>query len=193
MSSDLAMVEEKARASIAAAERRAPPSRATIESAQGAEQNARAELGRLWRKSQAITEELASLRSPRRTWMHWKPQLDGQRIQELSKQRDDLREQMRAAEPHLLAAMADVERAQRAFQQEEAAERGERAAEIADARAALAYAARARRIVYFWPAVANCSAHLVFSFGRRIESAREKRRQLRDPFATDIWGLPLQP
>ncbi len=122
-------------------------------------------------------------------WTRWRQEATWKaRIGEIDIAREKLTARRIIADQHCLnagARYAQVEKEHLA-----ATIAAQKAAEsaIAVQQEAIANLRRTRRVVSFWPAFAHLGPSGCRQIGRLVERTR---RQLRDPNARDIWGIPL--
>ncbi len=187
----LAREEQQARLQAQEARTRRPPSRAAIESATVEAERREATMAEIRSKRQAIWEERSRLRADADA-PFWKRSLSRaereKALAELADQSEELEAKHRLAEGFLIRAQAALERAHRTHKLEVVDAKRLAESEIAGAATRLDAVAQTRRLLVIWPAISFVGFRHCHDTGARIEKAR---RALRNPFARDIWGLPL--
>lgn len=146
--------------------------------------------GELLRSYREAQERLAAHPEPRRTvtdrLLGRTPASNG--LERLERAVDAARDDLVAAEK--AAAGADIHLAR--VEKEQAAERGERLAEMETQRRAglerLAEIVMAQRMVRVFPPIVYSGPAFVSWVGSKVE---RKRRDLRNPNARNMWGIPL--
>jgi hypothetical protein len=161
-----------------------------VEFAKAREAEARAKHGDLWRSIRELDAEISSIRTiTKPAWQFWKAKPDEGRLESLIKRREELREQVRTSEWKFMSTIGAMARTEKDHKMGVVAARADAASRTEEAEAKLACVARTRSLIRLCPPLAFGPLRLVFAAGHRVEAARERR--LRNPWATDIWGVPL--
>jgi hypothetical protein len=187
----LAHFEEEARATIAEATRRAAPSESRVDAAVALELKAKTHLDDLWVQYRALNGEIGALKRPpqRPFWERWKSLPDqGPQIRALIKKRDEIDVKIRIAEPRYCRAAATTAREKDTLARASAVASATLADTVREQKAVLSDINRTRRILHFWPSAAYWGPKFALSVGHRVEG---RRRRLANPWAQDIWGLPI--
>ena len=188
---NLAHAEHSANALIDAAQRAPGPDATAVVEAERELKTRRAEYAALHQQIDAVRAERRRLIIERQRpfWTRWRGREEREQcIATLESHLSNLGAEARVAEHRATKALAAHARAEQAHKEAIVEYRNAMAMEIAAARAELGNVACARRVLTFLPRLAWCGPAFVAHTGERIE---KKRRELRDPWATNIWGLPI--
>ena len=188
----LAQVERDARSTVAKAKRETLVSREYVDNSIAAEQQAREVMDKLGAEIRELTAQILEIRNSRerRPWPFGRNTRDNEsRIEELTEKREQLNARLRISREVVVTAIGSVERAKKKLQGETIVQNKKLNDVMSEYKLILNDVNQARRLMQVWPPIAFCGANFTFRAGKRVESAR--RQILRNPFATDIWGLPL--
>lgn len=195
LSRHLGELEMTAQADIAAAKQLPLPSLAKLEAARHAERLAGKRHDELLKRYHAFDDALIDPTPHRQSMID---RLLGRRAPEVKEvatsgiERAALWKELVWANRRAVSATATVARAEK----EHSAARVTRQSEAEDvvrrAQATLAAVVQTRQLVRAHPHLVWAGPSAAFWFGQKVERWR-RRSQLRDPWATDIWGIPVQP
>jgi hypothetical protein len=188
----LSRAERQAKKRIAEAQRGAVLSAAPVEAA-AKEASARyRELHTLARHVSGLSEHRAELSRKvdgARFWQRWRHEAEWKaEIARIDEQRQALTNRQLIAEGKFLNAGAAHARIESDYRTAAAVAEKDAETAIAIERQALTVIDRTRRLLNLWPAFAYMGPVACQRLGQAVEKTR---RQLRNPEARDIWGLPL--
>jgi hypothetical protein len=110
----------------------------------------------------------------------------------LEREHAAIRSELIAAERQAGSAMGGLARAEKDHAAACAARQGEVQGMVRHGQALLAEVERTRQIVAAYPRLTWAGPAFAARTGQKYERAR-RRRDIRDPWARNIWGLPLDP
>lgn len=192
LANHLGIIEAKANAEIAAASALPAPTQSRLDAARLYEKGTgqrHDELLRQYRAVEAAMCEPSPTPSILDRLLGRKPADTVDRIA-LERQHAALRGELITAERQTLSAMAGVARAEKDHAAARATRESEAEKMVRDGRALLAEVERTRQIVALYPRLVWSGPAFAARTGQKYERARRKR-ELRNPFAKTIWGLPI--
>ncbi|ODT70915.1 MAG: hypothetical protein ABS75_10885 [Pelagibacterium sp. SCN 63-23] len=192
LANHLGMTEAKARAEIAGAKALPIPTQSRLDAARLYEKGTgqrHDELLRQYRAIEAALSEPLPTPSVLDRLLGRKPGGTAD-MAALEREHAAVRNELIAAERQAVSAMAGVARAEKEHAAARAARQGEVEGMVRNGQALLAEVERTRHIVAAYPRLVWAGPAFAAWTGQKYERAR-RRRDLRDPGAKNIWGLPL--
>jgi hypothetical protein len=189
----LAGVEAAARQQIATAQNHPPPSSSALDAARHLHGSAAADHERLLARFRHLDAALPGPVPPKGLFSRLLGdgiQDDRERTTALIAEHAEVRRQLRAAEKLFLGSIAGLDRAEKAYAAAQMSDQRKTETLIREATITLAEVTQTTRMFRAYPRLVFCGPVFAHRTGQTVERAR-RRNEMRNPWAKDLWGLPI--